>query len=61
MKKINLKKYNMDIMILHKVPDNKFIQKQVYYYSKFVTLYALSKRNWKPKTKGQALVLFIVL
>lgn len=47
----------VDIMILHKVPDNKFIQKQVYYYSKFVTLYALSQRNWKPKTKAQAIVL----
>ncbi len=47
----------VDIMILHKVPDKKFIQKQVYYYSKFVTLYALSQRNWNPKSKGQALVL----
>lgn len=47
----------VDIMILHKVPENKFIQKQVYCYSKFVTLYALSQRNWKPKTKGQAIVL----
>ena len=47
----------VDIMILHKVPENKFIQKLVYYESKFVTLYALSRRNWKPKTKGQALVL----
>lgn len=47
----------VDIMILHKVPDSKLIQKLVYYESKFVTLYALSQRNWKPKTKGQALVL----
>lgn len=47
----------VDIMILHKVPENKFIQKQVYYYSKFVTLYALSQRNWKPKSKSQSLVL----
>ena len=47
----------VDIMILHKVPENTFIQKLVYYESKFVTLYALSQRNWKPKTKGQALVL----
>lgn len=47
----------VDIMILHKVPENKFTQKLVYYESKFVTLYALSQRNWKPKTKGQALVL----
>lgn len=47
----------VDIMILHKVPENKFIQKLVYYESKFVTLYGLSKRNWKPKSKGQSLVL----
>lgn len=47
----------VDIMMLHKVPDSKFIKKLVYYESKFVTLYALSQRNWKPKTKGQAKVL----
>lgn len=47
----------VDIMILHKVPNNSFIQKLVYYESKFVTLYALSQRNWKPKSKGQKLVL----
>lgn len=47
----------VDIMILHKVPQNKFIQKLIYLQSKYVTLYALSQRNWKPKSKGQALVL----
>lgn len=47
----------VDIMILHKVPENVFIQKLVYYESKFVTLYALSQRNWKPKSKGQEVVL----
>lgn len=47
----------VDIMILHKVPENKFIQKLVYYESKFVTLYALSQRNWKPKSTSQKLVL----
>ena len=47
----------VDIMILHKVPNSKFVQKQVYYYSKFVTLYGLSQRNWKPKTKMQAIIL----
>ncbi len=47
----------VDIMILHKVPESAFVQKQVYYYSKFVTLYGLSQRNWKPKSKAQALVL----
>lgn len=47
----------VDIMILHKVPDKKFTQKLVYYESKFVTLYGLSQRNWKPKSKGQKIVL----
>lgn len=47
----------VDIMILHKIPENRFIQKMVYLESKFVTLYALSMRNWRPKSKGQAAVL----
>ena len=47
----------VDIMILHKVPCNKLVQKLVYLESKFVTLYGLSQRNWKPKTKGQGRVL----
>lgn len=47
----------VDIMILHKVPESKLIQKLVYYESKFVTLYGLSQRNWVPKSKSQALVL----
>lgn len=47
----------VDIMILHKVPENKFIQKMVYYETKFVTLYGLSQRNWKPKSKSQKVVL----
>lgn len=50
----------VDIMILHKVPNKKLVQKMVYYQSKFVTLYGLSQRNWKPKTKGQALALKIL-
>lgn len=50
----------VDIMILHKVPNNKFIQKIVYFDSKFVTLYGLSQRNWKPKTKGQSFALFLL-
>lgn len=47
----------VDIMILHKVPDNILIQKIVYYESKFVTLYALSQRNWIPKSLVQKTVL----
>ena len=47
----------VDIMILHKVPKSKLVQRLVYYESKFVTLYALSQRNWRPKTRGQAMVL----
>lgn len=44
----------VDIMILHKVPEGKWIQKLVYYESKFVTLYGISQRGWKPKNKSQA-------
>lgn len=47
----------VDIMILHKVPNNKFVQKLVYFESKFVTLYGLSQRNWRPKSKGQKIIL----
>ena len=47
----------VDIMILHKVPESKLIQRLVYLESKFVTLYALSQRNWKPKNKKQAMAL----
>lgn len=47
----------VDIMILHKIPDNLLMQKLVYYESKFVTLYALSQRNWKPKSRGQSIAL----
>lgn len=47
----------VDIMILHKVPKNIIAQKIVYLESKFVTLYALSQRNWKPKTKMQKIIL----
>lgn len=47
----------VDIMMLHKVPKSNIMQKLVYYESKFVTLYALSLRNWKPRSKGQAIVL----
>lgn len=47
----------VDIMILHKVPNSLLTQKKIYYYSKFVTLYGLSQRNWRPKTKAQAIVL----
>jgi lipopolysaccharide cholinephosphotransferase len=47
----------VDIMILHKVPNSAFLQKRIYYYSKFVTLYALSQRNWRPKTKIQKILL----
>lgn len=50
----------VDIMILHKVPNNKFIQRMVYFESKFVTLYGLSKRNWKPKNKIQKFLLSLI-
>lgn len=47
----------VDIMILHKVPDQILVQKLVYLESKFVTLYALSQRNWHPKTRFQGIAL----
>ena len=47
----------VDIMMLHKVPDNKIIQRLVYIESKYVTLYGLSQRNWKPKSFIQKLAL----
>lgn len=46
----------VDIMMLHKVPESNFMQKLVYYESKFVTLYGISQRNWKPKSGGQKLI-----
>lgn len=50
----------VDIMILHKAPIYPIKQRIIYLQSKFVTLYALSMRNWKPKTRAQALVLFLI-
>lgn len=50
----------VDIMMLHKVPTCKLTQKTVYFKSKFVTLYALSQRNWTPKTKGQRFALSLL-
>ena len=51
----------VDIMMLHKVPENnKLIQKLVFKESKFVTLYALSQRGWKPKTTGQRYVMSLL-
>lgn len=47
----------VDIMMLHKVPNRKLAQKRVYLDSKFVTLYGLSQRNWKPKSTAQNVVL----
>lgn len=50
----------VDIMILHKCPDSKFVQRAVYYCSKFVTLAALSQRNWKPKSSVQKAALMLL-
>ena len=47
----------VDIMILHKCPKCRLVQKILYYKCKYVTLYAISKRNWKPKTRGQKFAL----
>lgn len=47
----------VDIMILHKCPDKLLQQRLIYLQSKYVTLYALSQRNWVPKNKIQAIIL----
>ena len=47
----------IDIAMLHKVPTNRWAQRWIYCESKFLTLYALSQRNWKPKNKKQALMM----
>ena len=47
----------VDIMILHKVPKSIIIQKILYYQSKYVTLYGLSKRNWQPHNFYQKSIL----
>ena len=50
----------VDIMLLHKVPNNQFLKKLVYYESKFVQLYALTQRNWVPKTKTQKIIVSLL-
>ena len=47
----------VDIMILHKCPNDEKIEKALYKKCKYVTLYALSQRNWKPKSTFQKLAL----
>ena len=44
----------VDIMFLHKIPDNGLIQKITYFESKYVTLVGNIACGWKPKTKAQA-------
>lgn len=46
----------VDIMILHKCPNKYLVQKYMYLVSKYVTLVALSQRNWKPKTIFQKIM-----
>lgn len=46
----------VDIMILHKAPKNMFIQKIIYYVSKYIVLLGLSQRGWNPKTGVQKLL-----
>ena len=50
----------VDIMILHKCPNRKLVQRSIYYASKYVTLVALSQRNWKPKNSKQQLALSLL-
>lgn len=50
----------VDIMILHKVPMKRWIQKIVYYESKLVTAIGLSQRNWIPKNNVQKILISII-
>ena len=50
----------VDIMILHKVPENRLLQRLVYYASKYVTLYGLSQRGWQPKAPFHKLALNVL-
>lgn len=50
----------VDIMMLHKVPDNLFLKKLVYFESKFVQLYALTQRNWKAKSISQQMTVALM-
>ena len=47
----------VDIMILHKCPNKILMQKMIYYASKYVVLFALSQRNWKPKNYNHKIAL----
>ncbi len=50
----------VDVMILHKCPENTFVQKAIYYASKYVTAYALTKRNWVPKNVAQRFMIALI-
>lgn len=50
----------VDIMILHKCPNDILEQRILYLESKFVTLVGLSERNWRPKSLLQRLALLMV-
>lgn len=50
----------VDIMILHKIPKSKLMQRILYFESKYVTALGLSRRNWTPKTKIQRVLINII-
>ena len=50
----------VDIMILHKCPENQIGQYILFLYSRYVVLQALAERNWIPKSRSQAIILRIV-
>lgn len=50
----------VDIMILHRCPKNRLAKSLLFLCSRFVMAQGLSERNWKPKTRGQAIALKIV-
>ncbi len=50
----------VDIMILHKVPDRRLVQKVVFFDSKLATLIGLSYKQWKPKTLFKKIAVFLI-
>lgn len=50
----------VDIMMLHKCPNNILHQKIIYYASKYIVLLGLSQRGWQPKTISQKIALNVL-
>lgn len=50
----------IDIMILHKCPKSRIKKSLLFLFSRYVQIQALVERNWVPKTKLQAIILWLV-